>query len=299
MKVFKTDSKVHSDVKDFCKKNDIFMQEFIDTSLMFLIKKEKHYFMKELLQELSKLITLKESNKAVLDLVYVDFQYDTEQPINMDPDTHIIAPNVSCKRLILDLEKFENLEHARKFITGDFINTIREQAYLNRSSCPYINGETTIFDLDSNFCRFEPTDGLRNYFQLLSRKLSTKINTCSNYLATEGRIGPSNGILINPKWLKYKNINPYFYSNKLNNKIRRDEEIIFKDSGTISGMTIIADSRIKEDEFILYRKNNPDQPGVIGIWSLNDVGYNELLYITTTIGYHPEKQCMIIKLISK
>jgi len=95
-------------------------------------------------------------------------------------------------------------------------------------------------------------------------KINSKIREASNVIAVEGRIGPANRMLIShynyDKYLKKDFIHP-------------DIEIIFNDSVT---------------DIIIYRKNEPDQPGVILIHN------NEKCDILS-IGLYPEKHYVRIE----
>ncbi len=96
-------------------------------------------------------------------------------------------------------------------------------------------------------------------------KINSKIREASYNIAIEGRFGEANRMLISTY-----NYNKYFFKNVF---IHTGIEIIFDDSVT---------------DIIIYRKNEPDQPGIILI-------HNKEMYDILSIGLYPEKHYVRIE----
>ena len=207
-------------------------------------------------------ISVKESPNTCADLYYME-SVQVEDGLKLSPST---------KRVHLEPKQFDSVDEARKTITGEFIDKLRSLAYLNK---------LPIFDINKKDCDITTFE----------RKLHTKIDALSNYIATEGRIGVAQFVLINPNTKKY-------ILTLETTVIDPTKEVIFEivNEKLISGFTFIVDSRVKEDEVFVYRANEINYPGMVLIWTPaeND---NEATYSIVEIGFFPQKQCSVINII--
>jgi hypothetical protein len=98
----------------------------------------------------------------------------------------------------------------------------------------------------------------------LKGDIKTKINIASNLIATTGRYGPAEIILISKKNFEKLGLE----------EIKKDYEFYFTDF-------------VKD--IILYRKNNCNQPGLVMFYNKRKLSFEK-------IGFYPEKQYLKIKL---
>lgn len=178
----------------------------------------------------------------------------------------------SKKEVRLKTKQFACIEEAKKVITGEYINLIREQSYLNKLNNSDVKNTT-----DEHFIR----------------RLITKIDAVSNYIAIKGYIGPATAILLNPKHVF--SFRQYFVDPYKPIDLSKDE-IIFTIAGRLAGMTVIIDSRIAEDDIYVFRINDINQPGVVCLWAPSEIKY-ELNYIFTLLGIYPHLQYTVVNII--
>jgi hypothetical protein len=161
----------------------------------------------------------------------------------------IIAPKVmSIQSQVLDLKSYDE-------IYSDIIDLINTNTKNSKKTKSSLNLNLALTH-DSNKSNYE------NY-ETDIRKIITRINMCSSILATGGRIGPANFILVGEdNW-------DYFYEieSMINNN--NNQSI----SGSIMGMQIIYEDNIDTDKVILGRKNKIDQPGIHLIEDLENCKY--------------------------
>jgi hypothetical protein len=102
--------------------------------------------------------------------------------------------------------------------------------------------------------------------ETICRKLMSKINNASLYIATNGRIGEATNMIVSKKNYDKYNISDF------NGKF----EILFENV----------------DDIYLYRKNTDEQPGLILFYYTdeNNIDY----YKVESIGFYPERQFMKI-----
>ncbi len=194
-------------------------------------------FMENIIDKLSNLITTSESTTDVYSLSYVDFDTNTgAQMLRTEGTLETIA----------DTNFYDT-------VMSEYINNIREIGVNEFSDTLFT---ITIADYND---------------EIEFRKLVTKLKLASNYLATQGRIGPATHILI---------------SKSLHDKIKH-----YDIDNILYGCTIYVDSRIQDNEILLYRNNNLVQPGIKLIWSKNE---DILKYKLVSVGLAPETQFLKI-----
>lgn len=188
-------------------------------------------------------------------------------------------------------------------ISKQIVAKIFELGALNRTSAP-TNGGVSIFDLNTNYVSGGPGGETTHAVQ---RKLITKVVHASNYIATEGRVGPAQFAVTNGGLAAaFMDIAGYTI-NPVKSKLNGSGQLY--PVGQIGDITIYVDPYMKynDNRIVLGRKNNPDQPGVvfvpylmaqsISIISEATFAPRMLLrsrYAVAEVGWYPQKQYMQI-----
>lgn len=151
-------------------------------------------------------------------------------------------------------------------ISKQIVEKLFEMGETNRQSAPgytSATAPTTVFDLDVNAYLGATAAPGGETSHAVQRKLVTKILHASNYIATEGRVGPAQFVVTNGKLgAALADISGYTI-NPVKSKVNA--------AGQLYPMGTIGDVQIYVDPYMLYndnrmlvgRKNNPDQPGIV------------------------------------
>lgn len=190
-------------------------------------------------------------------------------------------------------------------ISKQIVAKIFEMGELNRTSAPIKTGTTTIFDLDTAYA----TTGLGGETtHAVQRKLITKIAHASNYIATEGRVGPAQYLITNGGLAAALQDIAGYTINPLKSKLNGQGQLY--PVGSIGDISIYVDPYMKynDNRIVLGRKNNPDQPGIIfvpylmaqSISIISEATFAPRMllrsrYAITEVGWFPQKQFMTIK----
>ncbi len=194
-------------------------------------------------------------------------------------------------------------------ISKQIVGKVFELAALNRTSAPLggtgtITGQT-VFDLDTAYA----TSGLGGETtHAVQRKLITKLVHASNYIATEGRVGPAQFAVTNGGLAaSFMDIAGYTI-NPVKSKVNGAGQLY--PVGQIGDITIYVDPYMKynDNRIALGRKNNPDQPGLIfvpylmaqSISLISEATFAPRMllrsrYAVAEVGWFPQKQYMEIK----
>jgi hypothetical protein len=201
-------------------------------------------------------------------------------------------------------------------ISKQIVSKIFEMGDLNRSSAPFAFGKssygtpgltaTTIFDLDTNYAGGPGGETTH----AIQRKLITKMSHASNYIATEGRVGPAQFAVTNGGLgAALMDISGYTV-NPIKSKQNGSGQLY--PVGQIGEIQIYVDPYMKynDNRIVLGRKNNTDQPGLlfipylmaqsISIISEATFAPRMLLrsrYCIGEVGWYPQKQYMTISVI--
>jgi hypothetical protein len=196
-------------------------------------------------------------------------------------------------------------------ISKQIVSKIFEMGELNRNSAPKYSGSLTnianqtIFDLDTEYVTAGPNGETTHAVQ---RKLITKIAHASNYIATEGRVGPAQFIVTNGGLAAALQDIAGYTLNPVKSKLNGSGQLY--PVGSIGDISIYVDPYMKynDNRIVLGRKNNPDQPGVIfvpylmaqSISIISEATFAPRMllrsrYAITEIGWFPEKQYMTIR----
>jgi hypothetical protein len=187
-------------------------------------------------------------------------------------------------------------------ISKQIVLRIFELGDTNRTSAPK-RGGVSIFDLDTTYA--SSVGGETTH--AVQRKLITKMQHASNYIATEGRVGPAQFAITNGGLAAALMDISGYTINPVKSKLNGQGQLY--PMGTIGEIQVYVDPYMKynDNRIVLGRKNNPDQPGLIfvpylmaqsvSIISEATMAPRMLLrsrYAITDVGFFPEKQYMTI-----
>jgi hypothetical protein len=188
-------------------------------------------------------------------------------------------------------------------ISKQIVAKIFEMGELNRATAPLVGGNS-IFDLNTNYV--SGVGGETTH--AVQRKLITKIAHASNYIATEGRVGPAQYLVTNGGLAAALSDISGYTINPVKSKINGPGQLY--PVGSIGDISIYVDPymRYNDNRITLGRKNNPDQPGIIfvpylmaqSISLISEATFAPRMllrsrYAVTEVGWFPQKQYMTIK----
>jgi hypothetical protein len=198
-------------------------------------------------------------------------------------------------------------------ISKQIVAKIFEMGALNRTSAPLntslsstlITGSaSTIFDLNTAYASAAVTGETTHAVQ---RKLITKIAHASNYIATEGRVGPAQYLITNGGLAAALQDIAGYTINPVKSKLNGQGQLY--PVGSIGDISIYVDPYMKynDNRIVLGRKNNPDQPGIIfvpylmaqSISVISEATFAPRMllrsrYAVAEVGWFPQKQFMTI-----
>ena len=190
-------------------------------------------------------------------------------------------------------------------ISKQIVAKVFEMGDLNRQSAP-TNGGNSIFDLDTSYAAAGLVGGETTH--AVQRKLITKIAHASNFVATEGRVGPAQYLVTNGGLAAAIQDIAGYTINPVKSKINGQGQLY--PVGQIGDISVYVDPymRYNDNRIVLGRKNNPDQPGVIfvpylmaqSISLISEATFAPRIllrsrYAITEVGFFPQKQFMTIK----
>lgn len=185
-------------------------------------------------------------------LAFVDFQYSSNVgSLNNSIPMSTISPNIFQKSVQLKPLVFHNtlnVSNIANEFNKNFIKIISDLGEKHRNVDP-----VKIFDININ--------DMRRKGMSPDRGIIAKLNNVSNYIATEGRIGPAQFIVSNSKTYTY--ILKHISSMGL-----------FKGKVLwIGNMPYKIDNSVEDDIILFGRKNRIDQPGVHCLILTDEDGY--------------------------
>jgi len=198
-------------------------------------------------------------------------------------------------------------------ISKQIVAKIFEMGELNReSSAPLRSGfstynatASTIFDLDTSYAGTNLVGGETTH--AVQRKLITKMAHASNFIATEGRVGPAQFAVTNGGLAAALMDIAGYTINPTKSKVNGSGQLY--PVGQIGDIQIYVDPYMKynDNRIVLGRKNNPDQPGIIfvpylmaqSISLISEATFAPRLllrsrYAVAEVGWYPQKQFMTI-----
>jgi hypothetical protein len=197
-------------------------------------------------------------------------------------------------------------------ISRQIVDRIFTLGSTNRSTAPLAYGTTTvgttastIFDLNTAYASSTIVGGETTH--AVQRKLITKMVHASNYIATEGRVGPAQFAVTNGGLAAALMDIAGYTINPVKSKITGQGQLY--PVGQIGDISIYVDPYMKynDNRIVLGRKNNPDQPGLIfipylmaqSISVISEATFAPRMllrsrYAIADVGFFPEKQYMTI-----
>ena len=196
-------------------------------------------------------------------------------------------------------------------ISKQIVAKIFEMGALNATTAPAstVGGGLTIFDLNTNYATTAGNVGGETT-HAVQRKLITKIAHASNYIATEGRVGPAQYIITNGGLAAALSDISGYTLNPTKSKMNASGQLY--PVGSIGDISIYVDPymRYNDNRIVLGRKNNPDQPGIIfvpylmaqSISVISEATFAPRMllrsrYAVTEVGFYPQKQFMTIRVV--
>lgn len=192
-------------------------------------------------------------------------------------------------------------------ISKQIVNKLFEMGDLNRASAPILTGTTTIFDFDvTTYMSTNAPGGETSH--AVQRKLVSKIMSASNFLATEGRVGPAQFIVTNGKLAAALQDISGYSVNPIKSKFNAQGQLY--PVGQIGDITIYVDPYMNygDNRLLIGRKNAADQPGIVfcpylmaqSIQIISEATFAPRLllrsrYSVSELGWYPQKQYMTIK----
>ena len=173
-------------------------------------------------------------------------------------------------------------------------------------------GSASIFDLDTSYVNNAYSGIGGETTHAVQRKLITKMSHASNYIATEGRIGPAQFAVTNGGLAAALMDIAGYTVNPVKSKMNGQGQLY--PVGTIGDIQIYVDpyQRYNDNRIVLGRKNNPDQPGLIfvpylmaqSISVISEATFAPRMllrsrYAITDVGFFPEKQFMTIYVVDE
>jgi len=190
-------------------------------------------------------------------------------------------------------------------ISKQIVAKIFELGDLNRTTAP-LRGGNPIFDLNTDYAASAAIGGETTH--AVQRKLITRIAHASNYIATEGRVGPAQYLITNGGLAAALSDISGYTINPVKSKMNAQGQLY--PVGSIGDISIYVDPYMKynDNRIVLGRKNNPDQPGIIfvpylmaqSISVISEATFAPRMllrsrYAVTEVGWFPQKQYMTIR----
>ena len=203
-------------------------------------------------------------------------------------------------------------------ISKQIVAKIFEMGELNRRTAPtrqpapvagVAAAPVSVFDLNTNYATGAALLGGETT-HAVQRKLITKIAHASNFIATEGRVGPAQYLVTNGGLAAAIQDIAGYTINPVKSKINGQGQLY--PVGQIGDISVYVDPymRYNDNRIVLGRKNNPDQPGVIfvpylmaqSISLISEATFAPRIllrsrYAITEVGFFPQKQFMTISVL--
>jgi hypothetical protein len=205
--------------------------------------------------------------------------------------------------LVNELSQTISRQIVDKIFTLGGINRTNAPVQTNLGVSTVGNTASTIFDLNTSYVSLiggETTHAVQ-------RKLITKMVHASNYIATEGRVGPAQFAVTNGGLAASLMDIAGYTINPVKSKISGQGQLY--PVGQIGDISIYVDPYMKynDNRIVIGRKNNPDQPGLIfipylmaqSISVISEATFAPRMllrsrYAIADVGFFPEKQYMTI-----
>ena len=211
------------------------------------------------------------------------------------------------------VQKLESvlINELSQVISKEIVQKVKELGELNRVSHTTPKSNTGAckfdFDVDAYVTGWNGAGGETSHS--LQRKLVSKINNASNYIATEGRVGPAQYIVTNGNLATVlQDASTYTIAPVIGGSNLNTGGQLYP-VGKINNMTLYVDPymRFDDNRVFLGRKNAADQPGLIflpylmanSISIISEATFAPRMlirsrYAVANMGFFPEKQYMAL-----
>jgi len=194
---------------------------------------------------------------------------------------------------------------ANVFALGDTNRSTAPSRTGNAAGTPGLTANT-IFDLDTNYVSGPGGETTH----AVQRKLITKMVHASNFIATEGRVGPAQYAVTNGGLAAALMDIAGYTINPTKSKINASGQLY--PVGQIGDIQIYVDPYMKynDNRIVIGRKNNADQPGLIfvpylmaqSISLISEATFAPRMllrsrYAVSEVGWYPQKQFMTISVV--
>ena len=197
-------------------------------------------------------------------------------------------------------------------ISKQIVNKLFEMGDLNRTVAPtnvssnISDGKMFDFDVTAYLAGGIAPGGETSHS--IQRKLISKIFNASNFIATEGRVGPAQFVVTNGKFAAVLHDIAGYTINPTKSKFNGAGQLY--PVGTIGDITIYVDPYMKynDNRILVGRKNAADQPGIVfcpylmaqSISLISEATFAPRMllrsrYAIAELGWYPQKQYMSIK----
>lgn len=189
-------------------------------------------------------------------------------------------------------------------ISKQIVAKVFELGTLNRATAPKRNATDSIFDFNTAD-QAASLGGETSH--AIQRKLITKVALASNYIATEGRVGPAQYLVTNGALAATLQDIAGYTVNPVSASINPNGQLY--PVGKIGDISIYVDPYMRYDDnrIAVGRKNDPDQPGLIFVpyllaQSISVIAESTFAprlllrsrYAIAEVGWFPQKQFMVI-----
>lgn len=210
------------------------------------------------------------------------------------------------------VQKLESvlINELSQVISKEIVNSVKTLAELNRNShtVPKVAGVSKFdFDVDAYMVAGTAPGGETTHS--LQRKLVSKVNNASNYIANEGRVGPAQYIVTNGNIASIlQDVASYIINPPVGGANLNTNGQLYP-VGKVNNMTLYVDPYMRWDDNRLFlgRKNSADQPGLLflpylmaqSISLISEATWAPRMmirsrYAVADVGFFPEKQFMAI-----
>ena len=205
--------------------------------------------------------------------------------------------------LVNELSQTISRQIVDKIFTLGGLNRAASPVQTNLGVTTVGNTASTIFDLNTSYA----TGMGGETTHAVQRKLITKMVHASNYIATEGRVGPAQFAVTNGGIAAALMDIAGYTINPVKSKLSGQGQLY--PVGQIGDISIYVDPYMKynDNRIVIGRKNNPDQPGLIfipylmaqSISVISEATFAPRMllrsrYAIADVGFFPEKQYMTI-----
>lgn len=211
------------------------------------------------------------------------------------------------------VQKLESvlINELSQVISKEIVENVKKLAELNRISHTTPKTATGAYKFDFNVDNYLGLTGVPQgeTSHSLQRKLVSKVNNASNYIANEGRVGPAQYIVTNGNIASIlQDVASYIINPPVGGANLNTNGQLYP-VGKVNNMTLYVDPYMRWDDNRLFlgRKNSADQPGLLflpylmaqSISLISEATWAPRMlirsrYAVADVGFFPEKQFMAI-----